>query len=123
MPKTAPVHVYYPSAEGLVVLRTDVDWGQDLHPTCIANGTLFTFEVTADKPFVSFKPCLRRVSAFLWSVGSNMLLHMDSSVMKVVYPYFFSPDHGSFSGITELSSRYFQEPHTFQVYLPPGYHE
>ena len=82
-----------------------------------------TFEITSDKAFVYFKPCLRREADFKWSVGANYLLLLDTDVEQSVYPRFFSSDRGSFSELIEAPSQYYDQAHKVRVFLPPGYQE
>jgi predicted alpha/beta superfamily hydrolase len=123
MLKTVPIHVHYPLADGQMVLRTDADWDRDVAVTAVTHTTQFTFHVTSDKPFVYFKPGLRRGQDFFWSVGANYLLIMDSEEEKHTYPTFFASEHGSLTERAEITSRYFKEAHKYRLWLPPGYAE
>ena len=120
--RTIPVHVHYPLEKGQIVLRTDADWDRDVLPAMVSDG-YSTFEITSDKAFVYFKPCLRREADFKWSVGANYLLLLDTDVEQSLYPCFFSSDRGSFSEVIEAPSQYYDQAHKVRVFLPPGYQE
>ncbi len=123
MLKNAPVHVHYPLTEGQIVLRTDADWERDVPASAVADTSHFTFDVASENPFVYFKVCLRRGPDFFWSVGANYLLIVDADQEKHVYPFFFASEHGSLSERSEIVSRYFEEPFSYRLWLPPGYDE
>ena len=54
------LRVRYPLTEGRIVLRTDLDWDHDLEAASVSDdGTTFTFQLEAKKPFLYFKPCWR----------------------------------------------------------------
>jgi hypothetical protein len=85
------LRVAYPAGNGRLVLRTDQDWDKDIGPISISeDGTISTFEVEADQPFLYFKPCLIQNNDFHWSVGSNKLLLMEEGDKRICYPTFFS---------------------------------
>lgn len=123
MIRTVTIHVFYPVTEGELVLRTDADWDADVLPAAVEDGTHFMFEITSDRPFVYFKPGLRRGNEFIWAVGANNLLITDTFVPKHVYPQFFGAEHGTVSEPIEVPSRYYDQPHNVRVFLPPGYDE
>jgi predicted alpha/beta superfamily hydrolase len=106
------------------VLRTDQDWDKYIEPISISeDGTVSTFEVEADQPFLYFKPCLIQDNDFHWSVGYNKLLLMEESDKRVCHPTFFSSDKGTFSELIEFPSKILNRNHRFRAYLPPGYYE
>ncbi len=118
------LRVAYPPGEGRLVLRTELDWEQNLEPVATSDdGTTSTFRVRADQPFLYFKPCLVKDGQHYRSVGSNKLLLMTEEDTRVAYPFFLSPEHGQFSPLIEFPSRILGRSHQLRVYLPPGYHE
>lgn len=123
MPNTVPIHVHYPLSEGQLVLRTEADWDRDVVATAVTTPTHFTFHITSKKPFVYFKVGWRRGADFFWSVGANYLSIMDAEEEKQVYPYFFAEEHGRLTERAEIASRYAKEPHSYRLWLPPGYAE
>ena len=118
------IRVRYPAGEGSIVLRTELDWDRDLEPVVVEDdGTTSTFELEARKPFLYFKPCLRKEGQRRWAVGPNRLVLMTGDVHRDVYPYFEGPETGSLSPVLELDSSILGRKHLGRMYLPPGYHE
>ena len=118
------LRVCYPAGRGEIVLRTELDWTRDVAPVSVSDdGLTSTFRVQADQPFLYFKACLIANGERHWSVGSNMLLLMAEEDVRLVYPYFRSPEQGEFSPLIEFPSRILGRAHRLRVYLPPGYHE
>lgn len=108
------LRVRYPLTAGSMLLRTQHDWNQDLQPDRVdEDGTLFTFTVEADKPFLYVKPCLRVGQALHWAGGANTLVLMFEPDLRIDHPYFFSKT--ATGSVQRLGST--------QVYLPPGYQE
>jgi predicted alpha/beta superfamily hydrolase len=118
------LRVAYPPGRGRMLLRTEQDWERSLEPVAVsADGSVSTFELAADQPFLYFKPCLVESGATHWAVGPNKLLLMTEQDVRVSYPYFFSPDVGRFSPLVELESTLLGRDHKIRGYLPPGYDE
>jgi predicted alpha/beta superfamily hydrolase len=118
------LRVCYPAETGTVVLRTELDWGRDIHPTDLgSDGATASFEVEAQKPFVYFKPCLIQNSRLHWAAGPNNLLIMAGEDPRTIYPYFFSDPRGHFLPLIEIESAILGRKHRLRVYLPPGYEE
>ena len=107
-----------------MVLRTEKDWDANLEPIAVSDdGTVSTFELEADQPFLYFKPCLVESGSTHWSLGPNKLAIMTEPDARVAYPYFFSPEVGRFSTLVELPSKILGRDHKLRGYLPPGYDE
>lgn len=117
------LHVHYPLEEGEIILRTDADWNLDIAPSRVDGNTDFAFEVTEERMFTWFKPCLRRGADFRWSCGMNYLLLMDTPAEQHFYPHFFTPGQGDVSKLLPLPSRYYDRPHQARVFFPAGYQE
>jgi predicted alpha/beta superfamily hydrolase len=119
------LRVHYPAGAGRMVLRTDLDWDEDLEPVQVsAEGDTSTFTLEAHRPFLYFKPCLRDGDREVrWSVGPNLLLLMTHEGASDVYPYFEGPETGTFSPVVERNSAILGRKHLVRVYLPPGYAE
>ena len=118
------LRICYPAEKGTVVLRTELDWGRDLHPTELgSDGATASFEVEAQKPFVYFKPCLIQNGRLHWAAGPNNLLIMAAEDPRTIYPYFFSDPRGHFLPLIEIESAILGRRHRLRVYLPPGYEE
>jgi hypothetical protein len=82
-----------------MVLRTEQDWDANIEPVAVSDdGTVSTFELEADQPFLYFKPCLVQSGTTHWALGPNKLAIMTEPDARVAYPYFFSPEVGRFSG-------------------------
>ena len=87
---TRTLRVAYPAARGGMVLRTEKDWDANLEPVAVSDdGTVSTFELEADQPFLYFKPCLVESGSTHWALGPNKLAIMTEPDVRVAYPYFF----------------------------------
>ena len=121
---TRTLRVAYPAPRGRMVVRTEKDWDANLEPVAVSDdGTVSTFELEADQPFLYFKPCLVESGSTHWALGPNKLAIMTEPDARVVYPYFFSPEVGRFSTLVELPSKILGRDHKLRGYLPPGYDE
>ena len=68
------IRVNYPLEWGTMVLRTDNNWDEDLHPYAVdGDHNRFEFSVETDKPFIHFKPCVRNGDELIWAEGMNKL--------------------------------------------------
>jgi predicted alpha/beta superfamily hydrolase len=118
------IAVRYPSGQGRMVLRTELDWDHDLIPDAVTeDGTTSTFVLEARKPFLYFKACLRTPDGVRWAVGPNSLALMTSEGASTVFPYFEGSEAGSFSELIEHDSKILGRAHKVRVYLPPGYRQ
>jgi len=118
------IRVSYPVQSGRLVLRTEKNWDLNLEADSVAeDGTLYTFTLEADKPFLYFKPCLIRDKQFHWAEGANSLALMFEPDLRVGHPHFFAHNQSCFSKLISFSSPLLGREHKMQVYLPPGYHE
>jgi hypothetical protein len=119
------LRVAYPAGKGKMVLRTQNDWDKDVEPISVSkDGTISTFEVSADQPFLYFKPCLvTEDGEHHWSVGANKLLLMEEKDQRILYPFFFGSEKGRYSKLIEFDSKILNRKHHLRVYLPPGYDE
>ena len=90
------LRVHYPAGSGRMVLRNDLDWDTDLEAREVsADGDTSTFALETRRPFLYFKPCLRRDDGSLtWSVGPNLLVLMTHEGTRDVYPYFEGSEKG-----------------------------
>ena len=118
------LRVAYPAGQGRIVIRTELDWEQDIHPVQVsADGTTSTFKVRADQPFLYFKLRLIKEDGEHWSVGPDKLLLMGEPDQRIAYPFFLSPEQGRFSTLIEFPSKILGRAHQLRVYTPPGYGE
>jgi enterochelin esterase-like enzyme len=118
------LRVRYPAAGAQIVLRTELDWDRDLEPESVsADGECFTFAIEARRPFLRFKPCLRREGELHWAVGPDLLVVMTYAGGRDVYPGFFSAPTGAFAPLLEIDSAILGRKHLARVYLPGGYDE
>ena len=118
------LRVAYPAGHGEIVLRTGQDWERDIAPVNVSDdGQTSTFSLSADQPFLYFKPCLIQNGEHHWAVGPNMLALMGEPDVRIAHPYFKSAEHGQFSPLIEFPSSILGRTHQLRVYLPPGYHE
>jgi len=71
------LRVCYPADNGRLTLRTELDWDRSIEPVEVSqDGNTSTFELSADQPYLYFKPCLIRSSDIHWAVGPDQLLLM-----------------------------------------------
>ena len=118
------VRVHYPEGRGRMVLRTSLDWDQDVPPDAVTgDGATSTFTVEAKRPYVYFKPVLKRSGEERWAVGSNSLLSLTASDPADAFPHFDGAETGSYSPVIERDSTILGRKHQARVYLPPGYNE
>ena len=119
------LRVCYPVEKGSrIVLRTEMDWDKNVEPESVAEGgqtSIFTLE--CKKPFLYFKVLLQTGNQYQWSVGENLLALMTQQTTNDVYPFFRSPETGSFTDILEFDSPILGRKHLLRVYVPPGYYE
>ncbi len=111
---TFRVRAYYPAQPDRLVLRTELDWYNDLrgHPT--ADGAEFFFE--SDRDWLYFKPCLHSPEGFRWLPGMNRVVTRAAG-RRDVYPYFYAGLMGTLGPLRELDGV------RFRVYFPAGYGE
>jgi predicted alpha/beta superfamily hydrolase len=123
--QTRTLRVAYPAGSGRMVLRTENDWEKDVEPVSISkDGNTTTFELSANQPFLYFKPCLiTNNGEYNWSVGANKLLLMEEKDQRISYPFFFGSEKGRYSKLIEFPSKILGRTHYIRVYLPPGYDE
>ena len=117
--------VRYPAGQGRIVLRTELDWDEDVEPVEVEDGgETSTFALEARKPFLYFKPCLKSPEGgTTWAVGGNLLALMTIDGTRDVFPYFEGSEKGSFTPVIERDSTLLGRRHLLRVYLPPGYHQ
>jgi predicted alpha/beta superfamily hydrolase len=122
---TRTLRIAYPAGNGRIVLRSEQDWEKDVEAVSVSeDGTVSTFELSFNQPFIYFKPCLiGNDGVFHWSLGANKLLLMEEKDQRIMYPYFFSSVKGRFSELIEFPSQILGRTHSLRVYLPPGYTE
>jgi predicted alpha/beta superfamily hydrolase len=119
-----PVHVLYPVDDGELVLRTELDWDRDVEPVAVSpDGQRHEFVLEAARPFLYFKPCLRRCGEITWASGPNVLALLTTDEIRQVYPFFAAGMSGSISDVLVVDSRVLGRPHLIRAYLPPGYGE
>jgi hypothetical protein len=96
----------------------------DLEATSVTDeGTTFTFELEATRPFIYFKACWKVGDETRWAVGSNALVLMTAHGTRDMYPYFSGSENGSFSPLIEIDSPVLGRTHVLRAYLPAGYNE
>lgn len=119
------LRVHYPAGRGRIVLRTELDWKNDVEPVLVSDdGDTSTFALETRRPFLYFKACLQAEDgSLLWSVGPNMIALMTTEAVGDVYPHFEGAETGSFSPLVERDSGILGRKHRVRVYLPPGYAE
>lgn len=108
------IRVHYPTSSDRLVLRTELDWDQDLAGSPMEEGALF--EVEAEQPWLYFKPGIRTEAGLRWLPGFNRVAEPNPEG-RDIYPSFFSGLEGR---ITKLRM---MDGVRFRLYLPPGYDE
>jgi predicted alpha/beta superfamily hydrolase len=123
--QTRTLRIAYPAGRGKIILRTEQDWNKDVEPVSMSeDGTMQTFELSIDQPFLYFKPCLiDEKGEYHWCVGPNKLLLMEEKDQRILYPHFFGSERGRYSKLIEFPSKILGRTHYLRVYLPPGYDE
>lgn len=118
------IEVCYPAQEGDLVLRTSLDWEKDVAPLSVSpDGTCSRFRIECRRPFLYFKPCLRKDKEFHWSVGANQLLLMSEEGCPSIHPYFFEQGGSRVSKLIKMPSKILGREHRLRAFLPPGYDE
>ena len=119
------LRIAYPAGRGKMILRTEQDWNKDIEPVLVSgDGTVSTFEIEANEPFLYCKPCLVTDDGSVhWSMGSNKLVLMEEEDQRIMFPFFFGSEHGRFSKLIEFPSEILGRNHYLRVYVPPGYDE
>jgi predicted alpha/beta superfamily hydrolase len=120
------LRVRYPVKDGSrIVLRTELDWDQDLEPESVTDkGQTSIFSLECRKPFLYFKPVMKTADQYQWAVGPNNLALMTHQLRIEVHPLFNSDsESGSFTDVLEFDSTILARKHRLRVYLPPGYEE
>jgi predicted alpha/beta superfamily hydrolase len=119
------LRVRYPVEKGSrIVLRTEMDWDKNVEPESVSDdGQTSIFTLECKKPFLYFKVLLQTGSQYQWSVGENLLALMTQQTTNDVYPFFRSPETGSFTDVLEFDSPILDRKHLLRVYVPPGYYE
>jgi predicted alpha/beta superfamily hydrolase len=117
------IRVFYPLTNGSIVLRTEAAWDHDLEPEASADGTMFEFTVSSERPFLYFKPCLIDGGQVHWSAGMNNLAVLSEPGPRDIYPFFHSRQVGAITPVLEFDSVLLERSHRLRVYLPAGYQE
>jgi len=124
------VRVVYPLNEPdrneRMVLRTDIDWDQDIEPVTPRDPPDHTheFHIHSNAPYHYFKPMVVRADGTrYWSKGENYLITADGTGSRSLYPYFHAPERGFISQPLSQRSTIMSREVTVRVYTPPGYGE
>lgn len=119
------VRVLYPPTDAQVRLRTEDDWTRDVEPVAVEqDGACHVFRLRLARPFLYFKPVLRRGDGIRWAAGPNVLIVAAlEDLARDVYPYFVAPVECSEADLHEVESRDGARRHACRVFLPPGYAE
>lgn len=116
------IDVHYPLREGeCLLLRSERDWDHDVAPITIdSDGNRVRFAITADQPFLYFKPVLRVGAELRWAQGENCLAAAPAPHVETVHPWFQADDtcnHCEVHAVPDERGRH------VRVLLPPGYRE
>ncbi len=123
MNNTCSIRVFYPRPKGRIVLCTGLDWNREVEATRVEqDGDLWHFDITTDRPYFYFKPCIEDDGGTLhWSVGSNYLAISTAPEAKDVYPHFFGSTSGDITHPIDVPGGTGDYAHRVRVYQPPGY--
>ena len=122
--RTVRIRIYYPNDISHLVLRTELDWDKDIHPSAVDHaGSVAEFKFETSIPFVYFKPCLKYPAAIEWATGANGLIVATREDVHEFYPAFRSGEDGRILDIITLDSRILNRQHRLRVYVPAGYDE
>jgi predicted alpha/beta superfamily hydrolase len=125
------VRVFYPLLEGDLVLRTELDWDQDVEPTRLSEGEdkaedveghHVDFLLSHSRPYLLCKPCIRRGKEVSWAAGSNKLVILSESPQDI-YPHFYSGESGRITQVLECPTQTLGRALQLRIYLPAGYDE
>lgn len=120
----ATIRVFYPLEEGVIVLRTERNWKEDIEPENIDwEKNCFQFNIKHENSILSYKPCIRRGDETIWSKGANKMALLHKNWPMDVYPYFFSEESGEITDVIEVPSEIYDYNRLIRVYLPSGYYE
>jgi predicted alpha/beta superfamily hydrolase len=123
MSNNLKIRVIYPLKAGRIVLRSDSDWNSDIEPTVVnPEDTVFEFDLSSNKSYLYFKPCVIDDSGTHWSVGNNYLGIMNGPT-KDIYPHFFFQTSSRISDIIHFSSVILGRDWKVRIYHPSGYDE
>ncbi len=122
---TRNLRISYPSGKGHLVVRAETDWEKNIEAISVSDdGTIYTFELSAERPFLYVDPCLiDNDGSFHWAVGTSKLVLMEDDNGQLLYPSFFESDSGKISDLLEFPSQLSGSTHALRCYLPPGYNE
>jgi predicted alpha/beta superfamily hydrolase len=127
MGDTVAIRVHYPLESGRIVMRTEDDWERDVEPVAqgegAAGGTRWDFNLPLARPYLYFKPVLRRDGEAHWAQGENHLVLRDGRPEVDVYPFFFSDTACTVCALSHLPSKTAPRRHALRVFTPPGYEE
>lgn len=121
------VRVFYPLLEGELVLRTELDWDQDVTAKQLDAGDEeerphTEFLLSHSRPYLLCKPCIRVGQELRWAAGSNKLVILSESPQDI-YPHFYSGEGGRITPVLECPSQVLGRPLQLRIYLPAGYDE
>ncbi len=118
------IQVRYALTAGTIALRSDRNWERDIEPAASRDdGRRLIFELPADRPFVYFKPVLRRDGETRWSQGDNYLALANSTKPLEVFPHFEQDSRCSACELRRGPAGEAGETFQYRVFYPPGYHE
>lgn len=117
------VRVFYPPGRGRIVLRSELDWDNDMEPVAVEeDGCRSDFLFGHERPYLSFKPCLRDGDDLYWSQGTNKLA-VFSETPQDVYPHFFAGVRGRISEVLRVPSSELGRDLLARIYYPAGHDE
>jgi len=117
------IRVFYPERLEDLVLRTELDWDDDIRPERIDPAEKRAdFLLDSERSYLEYKPCLRGADGLAWSMGTNKLA-LRAANPTDVYPYFHSGLRGRISARVALPSHVLGRELSLRVYLPAGYDE
>ncbi len=116
------IHVHHPPVEGEIMLRTSLDWDENVAPELIdSDGERFEFVLRGvEEPFVYFKPLILVDGEERWASGPDRLATSGAERIRDTFPTFEDAP----ARVTEPEAIDSEDgAWTHRVFLPEGYGE
>ncbi len=123
-PYNRTLRLVYPSTDGQILLRTDLDWDRSIPATRRVDDNTWEFDLSADRSWLHYKPTLVDGNGHVhWAPGMNEVVTLSRTMPYVVYPHFLGDDTGHITDVFTTPSELLGREVPIRVYLPAGYDE